>query len=186
MIRIEERVRSLENIVKNLLGNFKFKPKFFSWWLNDKSPLRDIHVVDILTPKSLSSRILPYWTLVKNVSNLTIVRLFQWPGPPRVVCKMWRLWLHVKLNVQVAYILFVPRWLFFLIIIVLLRSDVSAIGWLEANRTTHRLVFCHNKMCLVKIKMNRCEIVLRIKSGFPKINKKVQWTSLVTAVCSSM
>ena len=115
------------------------------------------------SPKLFSLRILPSLTLVKNVSNLTIVRLSQWPGPPRVVCKMWRLWLHVKLNVQVAYILFV-----------LLRSDVSAIGWLEANRTTHRLVFCHNKMCLVKIKMNRCEIVLRIKSGFPKINKKLR------------
>ncbi len=61
---------------------------------------------------SLLVRILPALTNVKNESNHIMVISLQRAGPPRVVCNIRRLWLHVKLNVRAVWLLFPPRWLF--------------------------------------------------------------------------
>ena len=50
--------------------------------------------------KSQSSRTLPSRIPDTKVSNLTIDWSFQCPGPPLVVCKIWRQWLQVKLKVH--------------------------------------------------------------------------------------
>ncbi len=96
MIRIDKRVRSLEEISKNLLGNLK--PKIPCWWLSTKSPLRDIHEwifsqsynLNNLEPILISlRRLFPHTNNFLPISLLVSRKYHIWSLPPGTleVCK---------------------------------------------------------------------------------------------------